>query len=179
MAQSKEEILEKKRTYEKIRYQRKKEEIKKRLREKYNTDDEYRENVLERNRKYRNEHPEVMIGWREEHKEEITEYNSQYYEKDKETQIGKARNILSSYVQRDKIYKRGECTVTKEWIIENIFTKPCVYCGETDWHKLGCDRKDNSLPHTPENCVPCCGKCNTKKGTMSYDEYMKKVRKES
>lgn len=46
---------------------------------------------------------------------------------------------------------------------------------ERDWHKLGCDRKDNSLPHTPDNCIPCCSTCNTKKGRMNYDEYMQKI----
>ena len=33
--------------------------------------------------------------------------------------------------------------------------------------------KDNSLPHTPENVVPCCLSCNSKKGSIGYEEYLK------
>ena len=46
------------------------------------------------------------------------------------------------------------------WIVENIYTKPCPHCGETDWHNLGCNRLDNSKPHTIDNVEPCCFHCN-------------------
>lgn len=44
--------------------------------------------------------------------------------------------------------------------MENIFAKPCAYCGETDWTQLGCHRIDNSKPHTIDNVVCCCRKCH-------------------
>lgn len=47
-----------------------------------------------------------------------------------------------------------------QWIVDNIFDKECIYCGETDWRKLGCDRIDNTKPHTKDNVVPCCTRCN-------------------
>lgn len=50
-----------------------------------------------------------------------------------------------------------------EWMVENIYTV-CPYCGETDWRKLGCNRLDNSKPHTKDNVEPCCKKCNSKLG---------------
>lgn len=104
------------------------------------------------------------------HKAEMAEKSAKY----RSTQNGRARTLLCAYKKSDKKYNRGECTLTADWIIEHIFSQPCQYCGETDWTKLGCDRKDSSLPHIPENCVPCCKHCNKLKGTTPYDEFIKK-----
>lgn len=170
--ENKEENRERHNQEERERYNKNKDKICETIREHYANDDEYRNKIITRNSEFRNENPQVMKTWREGHKEEISEYNKEY----SKTQRGRANNLLSSYRTNDKLHKRGECTITADWIIENIFTKSCVYgCGESDWRKLGCDRKDNSLPHTPENCVPCCLSCNSKKGSMSYDEYMAKI----
>lgn len=75
---------------------------------------------------------------------------------------GRANNLVNRYKTQDKRHNKGECTLTPQWIIENILSKPCVHCGETDWHKIGCNRLDNSLPHTPDNVEPCCWECNNK-----------------
>lgn len=108
-------------------------------------------------------------------KEEIKQYKHQWYLKNKEnnkekkleyqrewrkTQIGRATSLLSAYRQADKKEKRGECTLTPQWIVENIFTQSCKHCSEKDWHNIGCNRLDESKPHTPENVEPCCLKCN-------------------
>lgn len=162
-----------------------KEEIKQRHREWYwknrdkvlpkakeNAKKRYNENkniILERNKKWKEQNPEYMLEYRNEHKEEISEYNKNY----SKTQRGRANNLLGSYRFNDKKHNRGECNITPEWIVENIFSKPCHYCGESDWTKIGCDRIDNSKPHTMDNVVPCCKSCNDKKGSMSYDEYIK------
>lgn len=111
--------------------------------------------------------------YRQKNKEKITEYETKY----RLTPKGRANNLLKAYRQTDKKYNRGECTLTADWIIQNIFSKPCHYCGKTDWHELGCDRIDNNLPHTPDNVVPCCDKCNKKRGTTPFDEYLKLVGK--
>jgi hypothetical protein len=66
----------------------------------------------------------------------------------------------------------GKCTLTPEWIVENIFSKPCHYCGKEGWELIGCDRIDNSKPHTPDNVVPCCWECNKKRGRRDYEEFM-------
>lgn len=124
--------------------------------------------------------------YHEEHKERISEYQRQYWLDNTEklkvykdnyysTLHGRALRLVNHYRREDKNHSRGECTIDENWIIENIFSKQCVYCGESDWHKLGCDRKDNSLPHTASNCVPCCAKCNKNKGTTNYDEYIQKI----
>lgn len=70
--------------------------------------------------------------------------------------------LLSAYKQTDKKYNYGKSDLTAKWIVDNIFSKSCVHCGETDWHKLGCNRLDNSKPHTMDNVEPCCCKCNRK-----------------
>ena len=86
-----------------------------------------------------------------------------YDEKYLRTKKGRAHNLVCSYKQQDKINGVGECTLTPEWIVENIFSgQKCAYCDETDWHKLGCNRLDNSKPHTPDNVEPCCLPCNAK-----------------
>lgn len=47
--------------------------------------------------------------------------------------------------------------------MENIFTSKCIYCGDDNWEHLGCDRKDNSKPHTSDNIVCACGICNAER----------------
>ena len=80
--------------------------------------------------------------------------------KENNPQMEKANSILQNYKRNDKMYNRGECTITSQWIVENIFSQPCAHCGETDWNKLGCNRIDNSKPHTIDNVEPCCEECN-------------------
>lgn len=109
--------------------------------------------------------------YQQEHKEHISSYQKEY----SKTEMGRALRLIWKYQQNDKKYDRGECTINAKWIVDNIFSKPCHYCGKEGWKIIGCDRKDSSLPHTPDNCVPCCRECNRKKGTMPYDEYIKKL----
>ena len=81
-----------------------------------------------------------------------------------DTKLGRAKSLLSSYRANDKKRKRGKTTITAKWIVENILSKPCVHCGETDWRKVGCNRLDNAKSHTPDNVEPCCWYCNNKLG---------------
>ena len=74
----------------------------------------------------------------------------------------RASNLLYSYNREDEKYGRGKGDLTAQWIAENILTKSCVHCGESDWKKIGCNRLDNSKPHTMDNVEPCCRKCNAK-----------------
>ena len=118
----------------------------------------------------------------EKNKERWKEYQREYYEKNKEkckqrrsrtkeenleymrayrrTPIGRANMLLQRYKRRDKEKGRSECDFDAQLIVDNIFSKSCLYCGETDWRKLGCNRIDNSKPHTKDNVEPCCKKCN-------------------
>ena len=89
------------------------------------------------------------------------------------TMEGRADNLIRRYNNDDK--KRGYDTsenITEQWLIDNIFTGQCAYCGETDWRKLGADRIDNKKPHTPDNIVCACGKCNVERNKKTLKDYL-------
>ena len=123
-------------------------------------------NYKKRNREKLRENSKMYYaGHKEQKKKERQDYDK--------TQPGRASRMVGYLRQYDKNAGRGETTITKMWILENIFTSHCVYCGETDWRKLGCDRIDNNLPHTPENCVCSCGTCNVERGDRwSVEEFI-------
>lgn len=140
---------------------------------------EYRANHKEektvKNAEYYQKHKDEIVAkqaeYRAKNKDEIAAKNAEYYA----TPFGRANNLVCQYRSADKKRNRGECTIDAQWILDNIFTQSCHYCGETDWHKLGCDRIDNSKPHTPDNVVPCCSECNIKKNITPYDEFMRMI----
>ncbi len=103
------------------------------------------------NEEYRQKHAEYFENYRKTHK------NHKKYTISKQSRASK---LLYSYKKSDIQYGRGLGDLTAEWIVENIFSKPCTHCGETDWHKIGCNRLDNSKPHSINNVEPCCMKCN-------------------
>lgn len=165
---------------------------------KYKTEEERKTAIRERNKRWREANPEKvkeqlkrwyqenaenqrekMKRWYQENREEKLDYQKQwkknnpdYQNEYRNTPMGRAGYLVSTYQQNDKKYNRGKCTLTAQWIVDNIFTSKCHWCKETDWHKLGCDRIDNDLPHTEDNVVPCCEECNTKRGTMNYEEFL-------
>lgn len=131
---------------------------------------EYKEANAERNREYNREYQRKYY---EANTDKIAEQQRQY----KKTPMGRACSLVKGYRQMDR--KRGFGDVIDydaKWIVENIFTQKCIYCGKTDWMELGCDRIDNSKPHTKDNVVPCCMKCNAERGTMLFEEFLAKKR---
>lgn len=130
-----------------------------------------KDKIVEYNAEYYQTNKEKIVEhnteYRKAHKDKYAEYNAEYYK----TPMGRAANLVNRYKTVDKKYNRGECTLTARWVVDNIFTKPCHYCGESDWTKIGCDRIDNSKPHTPDNVVPCCGECNIKRNRKNYEEF--------
>lgn len=136
---------------------------------------EHREEMLERQRQYNQEHKEkkaeYMKQYYDENKVNIKEHQKKYYNENKEnwkkyqkydTPIGRASTLVRAYNYADKEHNRGKCTLTAQWIVENIFTQKCAHCDKTGWKVIGCNRLDNSLPHTPDNVEPCCFECNKK-----------------
>lgn len=84
----------------------------------------------------------------------------------------KASKMISTYKCLDKQRGFVPCDITIDWMIENIFHKSCVYCGDT--HKLGCDRMDNDKGYTMDNVVPCCYTCNTvRNNNFTYEEMLR------
>ncbi len=154
-------------------YQRNKDKINEYYAEyRKNNKDKYAEYMTEYRKNNKDNITKQRAEYRQVNKEKIAEYMAKY----RLTPFGRASYLVGSYRRNDRKCNRGECTLTAEWIVDNIFSQPCHYCGETDWTKIGCDRKDSSLPHTPENCVPCCKHCNDMKGNMGYDDYISKIK---
>lgn len=83
----------------------------------------------------------------------------------------KASKMISSYKHKDKIMGVSICDMDINWAIEHIFSKPCIYCGDS--YRVGADRLDNTKGHTKENIVPCCFECNcAKNDNFSYEEML-------
>lgn len=118
------------------------------------------------------------------HSQERCEKAKEYYAKNSEVinqqrrdiyktnKLKRAKCLCAAYKQMDRKSNVGECTLEPEWIVENIFSgQHCDYCPESDWTKLGCDRIDNQKPHTPDNVVCCCTKCNVHRKKIPYLTY--------
>lgn len=84
----------------------------------------------------------------------------------------KASKMISSYKHKDKTAGfENICDITIEWMIDNIITKPYIYCGDTK--RVGCDRINNDLGHNMDNVVPCCYDCNCARNSNFTFEEMK------
>jgi hypothetical protein len=131
----------------------------------------HKEYAIKRQADYIKANPDVkkksQSNYRENHKQQIKVYES--------SKNGRAVHQATAYRVSDARQGRGVSTITHRYILDHIYTQPCFYCGETDWTKLGCDRIDNSLPHTPENCVCSCYKCNTKRGKQDFKSFCEKM----
>lgn len=106
--------------------------------------------------------------------QESRDYYTAYRREYQKTKQGKAVRMAGAHRESD--YKRGfdvSNNIDYQWIMEHIFNgQTCYYCGESDWRKLGCDRINNKLPHTPDNVICACRKCNTNRGNRySVEEY--------
>ena len=127
--------------------------------------------------------------WAANNPKKVRGYKDKYYEKKKEeiitknketyqTFLGNAQKKSNKYKIADK--ERGfdiSSNITPEWMVENIFSgQKCVYCGDSDWKHLGCDRIDNTKPHTPDNCIPCRYVCNVDRSDRYTVEEFKKYR---
>ena len=80
----------------------------------------------------------------------------------RKTPYGRATYLVTNYKNMDELkgFNKDSCDLTAQWIVDNIFSKPCVHCGKTGWDVIGCNRIDNSKPHTMDNVEPCCVECN-------------------
>lgn len=94
-----------------------------------------------------------------------------------EAKIKKAKSLIRSYKSYDekRFGEHGDLDV--EWVYQNIIDGKCEYCGNASWGKLGCDRIDNDKPHTKDNCICACTRCNTVRGNKFTVEEMKIIGK--
>ena len=94
-------------------------------------------------------------------RDELIKIKTEYQKEYRKTQMGRAQRQYQQYKFMDKRNGFDEViNFDAKWIVDNIYTKPCAHCGETDWHKLGCNRLDNSKPHIINNVESCCFHCN-------------------
>ena len=163
--------------------------------EKYG-EEKYQEHLASSRKRYL-EHKEEYFArrnkWSENNKEQMKiitkranekwrknnpDYQKNWYIKNKENRIEIARRRANSNNAADK--QRGldiSKNVSSKWIVENIFSgQACIYCGDQDWTHLGCDRIDNSKPHTADNVVCSCGLCNIEKNDRYTVEEFKQYR---
>ena len=84
--------------------------------------------------------------------------------------LGRATALICSYRKAD--LKKGQlCDLDRLFLVNEIFSSKCVYCGETE--NLGCDRLDNKIGHVKTNVVPCCKLCNTTRmDNFTHDEML-------
>ena len=102
--------------------------------------------------------------------------NSMEQKTENELKLIRANKLSLNYYWHDfKTYGfTNPQKIDKNWIVDNGFTE-CIYCGETDWRKLGLDRINNSKPHTEDNVVPCCRRCNIIRGNRFTVDEMKEI----
>lgn len=106
----------------------------------------------------------------QESKERHYAWSRQYYR----TPEGRALALVHAYRKIDA-GKGLVCTLTREWVLAEILSRLCVYCDGKSGALVGCDRVDNSGPHSPENVVPACGICNLVRGDRFSHEEMKTI----
>ncbi len=121
-------------------------------------------------RRWRAENPEIsrarVKAWQKANPDKVKEKNRRC----------KARNPYRYFLSPAKA--RGlEITITKDDYNARVWTA-CHYCGALPGDApLGMDRKDNAVGYTPENCVPCCWRCNRKKAADSDSEFIEYCRR--
>lgn len=133
---------------------------------------EYKCKECAKNRKDRriNRYAEMTVQQKMNHRKANVKYAK--------TPKGMAIFLISAYRKNDSESGR-ECTLTQLDVLD-VYKKPCTYCG---YPSTGFDRKDNSIGHTLENCVPCCKECNvarmdnfTHEETYILGEAIKKIK---
>lgn len=138
---------------------------------------------------------EQQAGYRQQHLEEIRERNRNYNQtkRDHAKELARLREWAAKQPKEklDAIHvlqhqrraareKSLPYTLTRqEWEqIKERFGNHCAYCGEHFDHLT----QDHVIPlsrggaYTAENIVPACRSCNSKKGDMTADEFIAKIR---
>lgn len=136
----------------------------------------YEDNKDELKEYYKNRREEInriRRTWYSNNKDRVQNQNRKWRDGNKEKV--RAINLIKNYQIEDMRNNRGDCDLTSEWIINNVFLEQrCIYCGDSNWRHLGCDRIDNSKAHTTDNVVCSCGLCNVERQwkRMSVDEFV-------
>lgn len=173
-------MTEHRREYYRTYYNEHKEQLRERQRE-YSRRDyrKHKQERLEQAKVYKQEHRdkinELTRQWKHEHSDFYRDHYRNRYANDI---VFRSYRKFSRYrhMDRDKglVPDNIDDYPTKEEYVQ-MFRQPCVFCGESDWHKIGLDRIDNSLGHVRGNLQPCCWSCNKKKNKMTNEEFKKRI----
>ena len=106
-------------------------------------------------------------------KDGLQPYCKECYREISKTPMGRACRLVGGYNDEDKKHGRGKGNLTSKWVYDNILFKPCVHCGKEGWDVIGCNRLDNTKPHTKDNVEPCCKECNLKLAAKEFIKYQK------
>lgn len=131
------------------------------------------------NKQFRIDNPTYMKDYNKQYSINNTEYEIERRKRYYGTINGYCHRLLHNYIVADKKQGRIVDELPSNYVTLEFLTKAiqqaCFYnCGETDWHNMGIDRLDNSKPHTIDNVVPCCTKCNRERGTIPFEEFCSK-----
>jgi len=125
---------------------------------------------------------ETKKAYREANKEYYKEYSKAYYEANKEykKEYKKAhhRTPKGKYTKIKRSAKVREINFALPFQIyeSKLWGEPCHYCG-VDIEVTGLDRKDSNKGYVPDNVVPCCRDCNTKKQGKPYEQFLEEIKK--
>jgi hypothetical protein len=82
----------------------------------------------------------------------------------------KIAKIINSDSKRTDRHRGWKNDLSPEWIADQI-KDGCVYCGDKRT-RMTMDRIDNDKPHTRDNVVPACIRCNLTRKTMPYEAWL-------
>lgn len=126
-----------------------------------------REEILEKNKQYRDKHKEEISKRHKQHYADNIELMRLRAKEHRNTIVGTAKSRLRSYIAEDRKHSRIGNELPKDYVtlsdVLRIMTKRCKHCGKVGWRKVGLNRLDDFLPHIKSNVEPCCQSCNKKK----------------
>lgn len=119
-------------------------------------------------------------AYRRKYKEVLLEREKKYREENRDS-LRERRKGWKDYGLNGKYarYKRGAKKRNYSFELSldefsNLITDAnCYLCGR---ESSGVDRLDNSIGYVLENCKPCCGSCNKMKSDKSLDEFLDEVK---
>lgn len=161
-----------------------------------------REECCERQRQYNAAHREEQAAynrqWYAAHREEWCKHKRQYNATHRREKRERSRqwyvvhrkeqyayNRQWREVNPDKVRAQGRCRYARKkgatiGLVDEaaIYERDrvCIYCGATE--DLTLDHLiplASSGPHTQDNLAVACRSCNSRKGTKTYDEFVKEV----
>ena len=141
-----------------------------------------KEKIAAYNAEWRAKNPTYNAEWYQTHRDSELKraaewraknptYDAEYYQSNKEKKadysdpqknpMNWAKRMVANYRQMDRErFGYDSKTITAEWFLEHIAYQPCAHCGKQGIGLIGCNRLDNTKPHTIDNVEPCCQSCN-------------------